>query len=216
MSSRPDENAPHAAPPPRVSATEPRRFQRAGDDIELPLDVAQRHPLYGIAGWAAVLAVFMVLDALVFVLATIGSFMLASRGAGGWFSVLGLIQLGLLVWAVACLVKLFAKKPDFPSQFTALCVASATLTVIGMLIGGATWMAAIQLVVVAIYIGYVQRSRRVRVTFRHQVESGDPILREVFPDGLPEHLRPGASPWAAIGKLPAPRGPSVAAARRPF
>jgi len=214
MSSRLDDHAPHTPPLPR--AVDPRGFQKTGDDIELPLAVAESHPLYGIAGWTVVLAVFMVLDAIVFLLATIGSFMLASRGAGGWFSVLGLIQLGLLIWAIACIVKLFAKKSDFPGQFTALCIASATLTVIGMLIGGATWMAAVQLVVVAVYIGYVQRSRRVRVTFRHQVDSGDPLLREVFPEGLPEHLRPGVSPWAAIGKLPAPGAPRVAAARRPF
>jgi hypothetical protein len=214
MSSRPDENAPHAAQ--RAPAADPRRFQQAGDYIELPLGVAESHALYGIAGWTVVLAVFMVLDAIVFALSTIGSFMLAARGAGGWFSVLGLIQLGLLIWAIACIAKLFAKKPDFPSQFTALCVASATLTVFGMLIGGATWMAVIQLVVVALYIGYVQRSRRVRVTFRRQVESGDPILRATFPEGLPEHLRPGVSPWSAIGKMPAPGAPGVAAARRPF
>lgn len=216
MSSPTDYGALHESPPPRLPVADPRRFQKAGDCIEMPKEAAESHPLHGIAGWTMVLAVFMILDALVFVLGTLGSFILASRGAGGWYAVLGLIQFGLLVWSIACIVKLFARRADFPGQFTALCVASAALTVIGTLIAGVTWMALVQLVVVAIYVGYVRRSRRVRVTFRHQVESGDPYLNQLFPQGLPDHLKPAPSPWSSIGKLGAPARQAAPAARRPF
>jgi hypothetical protein len=214
MSTPEDHGALHETPPARPPAFDPRQFQRAGDAVEIPAAAAEGHPLYGIAGWAVVLAVLMVLDAIVFALGTIGSFILASRGAGGWFSVLALIQLGLLIWAIACIAKLFGKRADFPGQFTAMCVASATLTVLGMLIGGITWMSAIQLAVVALYIGYVQNSRRIRVTFRHQVESADPYLGQLFPEGLPDHLKLEASPWSTIGKVAPPAATS--ALRRPF
>jgi hypothetical protein len=216
MSSLTDYGALHGKPPLRPPAADPHLFQRVGDTIEMPKDVAKGHPLYGVAGWLVTLAVFMVLDALVFLLDTIVSFILASRGAGGWYGVLGLIHLGLLAWSIACIAKLFQRRADFPSQFTALCIASATLSVISMLIAGLTWLALVQLAAIAIFFGYVQRSRRVRVTYLHQVDGADPYLDRLFPQGLPDHLTPAPSPWRRIGKFGAPARQAAPAGRRPF
>lgn len=216
MSTNTGYGALHETSQSRPPAVDARRFHKVGDHIELPQEAAEAHPLYGIAGWTVVLAVFMVLDAVFAALVIIATFVVAMRGAGGFYMVLGLVHLGILCWAIACLVKLFSKKPDFPSQYTALCIVSAVFTVIGGLIGGFSWVLAAQLAVIAIYLAYVQRSRRIRVTFRHQVESGDAYLGKLFPEGLPDHLKPAVSPWSAIGKMPAPSGSGIAAARRPF
>jgi len=216
MSRHPDYGALHQAPHARPAAVDPRRCHRAGDFVELPQQTAANHPLYGIAGWTVVLAVFMILDAIMAVLIAIGTFVVATRGAGGVYAVLGLVHLAMLGWMIACIVKLFSKRADFPGQFTALCIVTAALTVLGALINGFTWFSFIQLAVVAIYIAYLQHSHRIRVTFRHQVGDGDAYLSQLFPEGLPDHLRPAGSPWSTIGKMPAPNSSGAAAARRPF
>jgi len=216
MSSDTDYGALRELPAPRLTGIDPRRFHKVGDNVEMPREMAAGHPLYGIAGWAVVLAVFMCLDAIMGVLIIIGSFVLASRGTGGLHALFGFIQFGLLCWAIVCLVKLFSKRPDFPGQYTAFCITSGALTLLGAMINGLSWVAAVQLAVVAIYIAYVQTSRRIRVTFRHQVGVNDAYLGKLFPEGLPDHLKPAVSPWSSIGKLPAPDNPGVAAARRPF
>ena len=218
MSSPTDYGALHEAPQsrPRPVGVDPRRCHKAGEQVELPREAAEGHPLYGVAGWTVVLSVFMILDAIMAVFIAIATFVVAARGAGGLFVVLGLVHLGMLGWMIVCIVKLFSRRSDFPGQFTALCIVSAAFTVLGAFIGGFTWVSFAQLAVVAIYIAYVQSSRRIRVTFRHQVGNGDAYLNALFPEGLPEHLRPAASPWSSIGKMPEPGRSGAAAARRPF
>lgn len=155
-------------------------------DVKVSADVARTHPLYGVAGWTVVLAVFTILDAIIAALVMLGTIVVASRGIAAWHWLIVLVQGAMLTWLVVCIVKLFEKHEIFPRLFTCMCVASGALSVFMMVVGGFNWVALVQLAVVGIYIGYVQSSRRINVTYRHLVAADDPILAQSGAGNAPE------------------------------
>jgi hypothetical protein len=192
------EIAPHSAAAPSASApsasapshaADPSAFSRDGDYVRVPEEVALRHPLYGISGWLVVLAVLMILDATMSGLGALASMFMSGRlPNGGLVFFIGLVQAGFCIWMIACIVSLFRKNPAFLSQMTAICIVSLIFVALAVALAGLSWTLGIQAAMIVVYLAYVRIARRVRVTYRHEVEAADPMLQEMFSAGLPEHL----------------------------
>jgi hypothetical protein len=180
-----------------LSDAERDGFRRLGAYVEVPKEVAMRHPLYGVAGWLVVLAVFMILDTVFGGLVVLANLVLAAKGAAGSHLLFAVIQAGFVAAYIVCIVRLFAKHPGFPRLFTVMCILSLTLTGIGVLIAGFTWFALGQAIAVGIYIAYVQCSRRVRVTYRSQVDGNDPFLSHAASGGASSPIAPAPVPGVA-------------------
>jgi len=175
------------------------QFKLEGNYVRVPAALAERHPLYGVKGWTQALGVLLILDAIVH---AIGLFMLvANVGENGLVAVFALVHLGLCVWLVACIVKLHDQNPSFPGLFLGFCGVSAMYVVLIAMLGGGSWATLVQLVVIAVYAGYVSRSRRVHVTYSRELDPRDPLLSEAFPEGLPAHLKPVAAPRVELEQI---------------
>jgi hypothetical protein len=171
--------APNADPPPpreRIAG----RPTPDGQWLELDPADAQRHPLYGVGGWLALLAVILIVGA---VLVAITAFQLLNMAFSGEGSpgvlmiVMGFILPAFLV-QIWLIVLLFRLSPIFPA---------ALLIVSGMAIAlGVPSMLAfpppaprdlVSIAVIAIWMAYLVLSVRVNVTFKHRVRPGDPLLK---------------------------------------
>jgi hypothetical protein len=188
--------SPDAAP---KAAQDLSQFKLVGNHVRVPAELAERHPLNGVKGWTLALGVLLILDAVANV---IGLFMLLTNaGESGLVALFALAHVGLCLWLVACVVKLYEKNPSFPALFLGYCGVSALYVVLIALLGGGSWVTLVQLAVVVIYAGYVGQSRRVRVTYSRELDPRDPLLAEIFPEGLPAHLKPAPAPLAKLDEI---------------
>jgi len=168
----------------------------------VPLEIAKRHSLYGVAGWLYLVALGCVLTPLR------SATSLAPIYAGIDFAALHptlsafiVIEIALnaavILWAVANVFLLFGKHRLFPRSYAGMLAASGVL-VVGDTVATKFVMDAIgqpmawnalfdaetirevgrAIVVAAVWIPYTFISRRVNVTFLNRVRGDDPLLRE--------------------------------------
>jgi hypothetical protein len=149
-----------------------------GSWIAISAARARIHPLYGVRGWLVALLWLNTLPALANVAAMAA---LLSMGAFRGWSALVLLWLALPLGLVAVA---FMRVRWFPVLWFAYCLIrlpAALYTLTGI----SQWMTrtirglpivlwALELAIPIVTMVYIVRSRRVRVTYRHELRTGDP------------------------------------------
>ncbi len=182
LSRRQDESHSGSAP---VPADEQRR-----DWVALPKFLAAQHPLYGAGGWAAVLALALVILPLMAGAADLAQLERMQAWTVDWepASILTGIDKVIFVWSLTCACLLALRRKAFLPVFYALAVAVivavpvqvallAEIPALFRTAGGMThvWPAVGMLVAVP----YVLVSKRTNVTLRHRVRPWDPFVRGI-------------------------------------
>ncbi|MGG5821556.1 hypothetical protein [Falsiroseomonas sp. HW251] len=160
--------------------------------VEVPADVAARHPLHGMRGWLRFFSIWIAL-------AAIGGVMLAVRDAGTLAGAAGgdavaESLIGLVTTAVQLVVAVlwFRAWPRFRRFFAGLVVV-ATLVALAFdlwewraLDGGSSDALAEQVATdlvgtagMLVLLAYMQASRRFRVTFENRVRQDDWLLADL-------------------------------------
>lgn len=168
--------------------------------VEVPPDVAKKHPLYGIGGWLILVAISCVVAPIRTVI------QLTPVYSGIDYSTLPpmltnfiVIEIGLngliVLWSIVNAFLLFRRHRAFPRSFAAMMAFSA-IFVVGDVFATKAMMEAIgqpmemselfdaetsrevgrTIVAALIWIPYTFVSKRVHVTFLSRVRSDDPIL----------------------------------------
>lgn len=147
---------------------------------------ARAHRLYGVRGWLVTLLWLTTLPVLAMVLGMIAAFVLHVTG-GEW--VHPLFVLPWLVYPVGLVAVAFLRVRWFPALWFVYCLFQLPMVLyVGPMLQ--QWLAqapshaiealptvllfALQVLAPLVAMGYIVRSRRVRVTYRHQVRIGDP------------------------------------------
>jgi hypothetical protein len=155
---------------------------------QVPIDQAKGHPLYGIGGWLIVFAVLLAFGLLkgigeigkIAADADIGFFDLLREAEGGFFAlvlVLGSLQVGVIYYLMATRSSSFRNVSSVAlllGEPITWCVgALASIPEMGRIIveSGLIW-----LISSAVWISYLQKSKRVRVTFENSVLSEPEII----------------------------------------
>ncbi|WP_296228520.1 hypothetical protein [Ralstonia sp. UBA689] len=157
-----------------------------GSWIAISVARARAHALYGVRGWLITLLWLTTLPVLAMVLGMTAAFMLRVTG-GEW--VHPLLVLPWLVCPLVLVALAFLRVRWFPVLWFAYCLFQLPIAFyIGSLI--LEWLAqasshaagklpvvllfALQVLTPFVTMAYIVRSRRVRVTYRHQVRFSDP------------------------------------------
>lgn len=176
---------------------------------------AKAHPLYGIKNWLAVFA----LGVLFVPVREFGNLRGEAHKAGVTVAELLAFDQRLGAYIVAVLFietimlvviywLLFTKNPRFRNVVSAVWIASWPLmaTVASVIqapgTGAAVAMGAVPWALSClVWVTYLQRSRRVRVTFEHQIRFDDPVLETT--------IHPGSGAIHIDSLPPSPIGPSA-------
>ena len=160
---------------------------------KVPIDQAQRHPLYGVGGWLLVFAFGLLLSFMKEVGAvraeaykaglTIGDLLSLDDPAVSYLKLAFGLQF-LIVVGIYWL--LFFKHPSFRKVTIGLLLGSwPAATLLGLIhpfpgLGGALGLGFLSWVFsCAVWVTYLQRSQRVRVTFEHRIAASASDLSQI-------------------------------------
>lgn len=169
--------------------------------VEVPLDVAKRHPLYGIGGWLILVAIGCVVAPIRMVVQLVPLYSAidyATLPPTLTNFIIGEISINALIvlWSIANLLLLLNKHRLFPRSFAAL-MAVSVVFVVGDVFATRAVMEALgqpmewselfdaetsrevgrTIVAALVWIPYTLVSKRLHVTFLNRVRNDDPILQ---------------------------------------
>jgi hypothetical protein len=170
--------------------------------VDVPLEVAQRHALYGAAGWLIFVAIGQVSTPLligydVYTMYRDTNMSAMNEPFRFFIQVEMALNVALAVWALVNLYLLVNLSRHFPPSIVAFFIAVPTV-LIGDVVAAKTlaessgiameWdelldretirVIARSIGAAAIWIPYMFISRRVNVTYRHRVRADDPLVAE--------------------------------------
>lgn len=188
---------------------------------QVPIDRARRHPLYGVGGWLVVFAVGLALAVLQMLGGIRGTADRAGMTVGDFFSIddpaIAYMKLALALHT--CIVAaiywlLFSKHSNFRPVTTGLLLIgwpAVLLLALAQPFPGVVYALAQSLfswaLGCAVWVTYLQRSQRVRVTFEHSV---------VATVANAQNSLPLVSPEPAVASIVAPDWSSLASSQRPL
>ncbi len=168
----------------------------------LPLEIAKRHALFGVAGWLYLVAIGCIVTPLR-AGASLGPIYAGIDYAAlhptlsAFIMIEIFVNVVVILWAIANLFLLFGKHRFFPRSYAGM-LGFSTVVVVGDTVVTKYVMDAIgqpsewstifdtetvreigrSIVAASVWIPYTFVSRRVNVTFLNRVRSDDPLLRE--------------------------------------
>lgn len=173
-----------------------------GSWTTVPLEIAKRHALYGVAGWLYLVAIGCIVTPLRSIVSlgpiyagidyaslhpTLSTFIIVEIA----------LNAAIILWSVANIFMLFGKYALFPRSYAGMIGFSAVLVtgdavatkfVMDAIGQPSTWESIFDqetirevgrsIIAALVWIPYVFISRRVNVTFLNRVRGDDPLLRE--------------------------------------
>jgi hypothetical protein len=157
-------------------------LKRDGDWVYLDEAGAKRHPLYGIKGWAALLASLLVAGALLGLLVFVGAVVAVVFGAIEGVIVAALMA-GASAYQLFVAARLWKMRDSFQRHYLILFMVSLVLTIVSFVVDPEGAMSSIaSMVVMGLWLAYVFQSARINVTTRKRVSAGDALVREAIVD----------------------------------
>lgn len=170
--------------------------------VRLPLEIAQKHQLYGIGGWLT-LVILGCLASPIRIVASLGPVYAQLDFASLHPTLLAFIVVEIalnalvVLWSLGNLFLLFNKNPLFPTSYVAMLAFSAAFVTLDVVVVKSimdsigqpmAWNEAFDpettrevgraIMGAAIWIPYALVSRRVNVTYLNRVRPTDPLIKE--------------------------------------
>ena len=177
---------PGTAPDPGESSpieVELEQVVSKGGWMHLAPEIAKRHPLYGVGGWAGVLLAYLGISFIGGAYFTWVEFDLALRRDAHPI-VIGFLTVSLIIvlWFGVAVVQLLSERSSFRVSFTVLMgVAAFFQIVLFTLTLTARPVQVVGILIALTLVIYVWTSRRIEVTCRKRVSTGDPFLSRLVP-----------------------------------
>ena len=156
--------------------------KREGDWVYLDEESAKRHPLYGIRGWAALLASVLVAGALLGLFVTVGAVVGVVFGAIEG-AIVAVSMAGASAYQLFVAARLWKMQASFQRHYLILFVISLAVALVSFVMDPEEGMQSIvEIVIMGLWLAYVLQSVRINVTTQKRVSAGDALVREAIVD----------------------------------